>query len=43
MRLFLEPTSAARRGASGWSMPSQFLVALPQDLFDHLRADDFFA
>jgi DNA helicase II / ATP-dependent DNA helicase PcrA len=31
------------RGAYGWSMPSRFLVALPQDLFEHLRADDFVA
>jgi DNA helicase-2/ATP-dependent DNA helicase PcrA len=31
------------RGAFGWSMPSRFLVALPQELFEHLRADDFVA
>jgi DNA helicase-2/ATP-dependent DNA helicase PcrA len=28
------------RGAYGWSMPSRFLLALPQELFEHLRADD---
>jgi DNA helicase-2/ATP-dependent DNA helicase PcrA len=31
------------RGAYGWAMPSRFLVALPQELFEHIRADDFVA
>jgi DNA helicase-2/ATP-dependent DNA helicase PcrA len=31
------------RGPSGWGMPSRFLVALPQELFEHLRADEFAA
>jgi len=28
------------RGAYGWSMPSRFLTALPEELFEHVRADD---
>ncbi len=31
------------RGAYGESMPSRFLLALPEELFEHLRADDFVA
>jgi DNA helicase-2/ATP-dependent DNA helicase PcrA len=31
------------RGPSGWGMPSRFLVALPEELFEHLRADEFAA
>ncbi len=31
------------RGPSGWGMPSRFLVALPPELFEHLRVDDFVA
>lgn len=31
------------RGAYGESLPSRFLLALPEELFEHLRADDFVA
>jgi DNA helicase-2/ATP-dependent DNA helicase PcrA len=31
------------RGPSGRGMPSRFLVALPEELFEHLRADDYVA
>ena len=31
------------RGPYGWGMPSRFLLALPEELFDCLRADDFVA
>jgi len=31
------------RGAYDFAMPSRFLVALPEELFEHLRADDFVA
>ena len=31
------------RGPSGRGMPSRFLLALPEELFEHLRADDFVA
>ncbi len=31
------------RGGYGIPMPSRFVVALPEELFEHLRADDFVA
>lgn len=31
------------RGAYGGGIPSRFLLALPEELFEHLRADDFVA
>jgi DNA helicase-2/ATP-dependent DNA helicase PcrA len=39
-RLDLVWPREAARGAYGWSMPSRFLTALPEELFENVRADD---